>query len=182
MSAIGCMGTRACSHRWIEFRLTPTSPPRSRCVSFKAMRRFLSGTASRLRSKDSHVSLLCGRLIKIAAEVGKGYPVAPALRFGLRIRPEDPRGQLGRYVVTAFAYGGNLGPTEVARHGFTAPLRRDGGAGLSPPLEPTAFYGANGTPARAIFHCPLTSQLHGGVRYPSVNAERRLWQRSGWSC
>lgn len=30
----------------------------------------------------------------------------------------DPkiRDTLGRYVVTAFAYGGNLGPTEVARH------------------------------------------------------------------
>ena len=26
------------------------------------------------------------------------------------------RDTLGRYVVTAFAYGGNLGPTEVARH------------------------------------------------------------------
>ena len=37
----------------------------------------------------------------------------PASGSDPKIKPEE---RLGRYVVTAFAYGGNLGPTEVARH------------------------------------------------------------------
>lgn len=44
-----------------------------------------------------------------------GWPrhFGPASGSDPKVKPEE---RLGRYVVTAFAYGGNLGPTEVARH------------------------------------------------------------------
>ncbi|MEV0617503.1 Tn3 family transposase [Nonomuraea sp. NPDC050404] len=49
-------------------------------------------------------------LAQTAREVDEGYAANTDLRL------EGGRPVLGRCVVTAFAYGGNFGPTEVARH------------------------------------------------------------------
>ncbi|MFG6200684.1 Tn3 family transposase [Nonomuraea sp. JJY05] len=56
---------------------------------------------------------LLGILARTAHLTGWHHRFGPASGSDPKIKPEE---RLGRYVVTAFAYGGNLGPTEVARH------------------------------------------------------------------